>query len=189
MFKKILSYGAVAGLIVGTELFSVAVTMNGHIQGPYGLVLGYATMLVALSAVFIAIKRHRDTDLGGIIKFWPAFGLGVGISIVAGMLYVLAWEAALAVTQMDFAGNYAKLMIQEQVAKGVSGEALAKFTAEMERFKTDYANPLYRVSMTFAEIFPVGLLVSLVSAGLLRNSRFLPLRRVASPTGREGIKA
>jgi len=31
--------------------------------------------------------------------------------------------------------------------------------------------------MTFIEIFPVGVLVSLVSAGLLRNSRFLPVRR------------
>jgi hypothetical protein len=157
MFKKMLSYGTVAGLIVGIELSVVTITMNGHIQGAWGYALGYVTMLVALSAIFIAIKRQRDLELGGVIKFWPAFGLGLGISI--------------------FAGTYAKSMIQQQVAHGVSGEALAKFTAEMEQFKVQYANPLYRLPMTFAEIFPVGLLVSLVSAGLLRNSRFLPLRR------------
>lgn len=177
MLKKILAYGAVAGLIVGVELSVVTVTMNGHVTGPWGYVLGYATMLVALSAVFIAIKRHRDTDLGGVIKFWPAFGLGLGISVVAGIVYVAAWEATQAITHMDFAGTYAKTLIQEQIAKGVSGEALAKFTAEMERFKTQYADPLYRLPMTFAEIFPVGVLVSLVSAGLLRNSRFLPVGR------------
>ena len=47
----------------------------------------------------------------------------------------------------------------------------------MEVFKTMYANPLLRLPMTFVEIFPVGVLVSLVTAGLLRNSRFLPMRR------------
>jgi hypothetical protein len=47
----------------------------------------------------------------------------------------------------------------------------------MEAFKVQYANPMYRLPMTFVEIFPVGVLVSLVSAGLLRNSRFLPFRR------------
>jgi hypothetical protein len=177
MLRKILSYGTVAGLIVGVPLFGLTVAMNGHPPTSYGVVAGYLTMLVALSAVFAAIKRHRDADLGGVIEFWPAFGLGLGISVVAGVFYVLAWEAALAVTHMDFAGGYAKILIEQQKAKGVTGEALANFTAEMERFKAEYANPLYRLPMTFAEIFPVGLLVSLASAGLLRNSRFLPARR------------
>jgi hypothetical protein len=81
---------------------------------------------------------------------------------------------------MDFADSYARVMIAEQQAKGVSGDALAKLTADMERFKTDYANPFKRLPMTFAEIFPVGVLVSAVSAGLLRNRRFLPPRGVPS---------
>ena len=176
MLRKILSYGTVAGLIAGVSLS--VLTVASHTPTSYGMVLGYLTMLIALSAVFAAIKRHRDADLGGVIRFWPALGLGLGISVVAGVFYVLAWEVTQTVTHMDFASDYARLVIEEQRAKGVSGEALAKFTAEMERFKVDYANPLYRLPMVFAEIFPVGVLVSLVSAGLLRNSRFLPARRV-----------
>ena len=58
----------------------------------------------------------------------------------------------------------------------MSGPALAQVVAEMERFKANYANPLYRLPMTFSEIFPVGILVSLVTAALLRNRRFLPAR-------------
>jgi len=174
MLKKILSYGVIAGLIVGVPLFALTAAMQGHRSGAYGAVLGYSIMLIALSTVFVAIKRYRDRELGGVIKFWPALGFGLGISVVAGAFYVLAWEAALAVTHMDFAGDYATLLIEQQRAKGVTGEALAKFIAEMQRFKTDYANPLYRLPMTFGEIFPVGVLVSLVSAGLLCNSRFLP---------------
>ena len=175
MFRKILSYGTVAGLIVGIPLSVMVVTMHGH-EEHNGLLIGYATMLVALSAVFVAIKRYRDIDLGGVIGFWPAFGMGLGISAVAGIFYVLSWETAVAVTHLDFASSYAASLIAQKKASGVSGAALAKFVAEMEQFKIQYANPLFRLPMTFAEIFPVGVLVSLASAGLLRNSRFLPAR-------------
>jgi hypothetical protein len=177
MFGRILSYGTLAGLIVGIAMSGLTVALSGHLPSPYGMVVGYLIMLIALSAVFAGIKRYRDVDLGGVIKFWPALALGIGISFVAGIFYVAAWEATVAVTHMDFASSYANFLIEEQKAKGVSGEALAKFTADMEQFKTQYANPLYRLPMTFIEIFPVGLLVSLISAGLLRSSRFLPAQR------------
>ena len=63
------------------------------------------------------------------------------------------------------------------VGEGASAEAIAKLSAEMAEFKVQYANPMFRLPMTFVEIFPVGVLVSLFSAALLRNSRFLPARR------------
>ena len=50
----------------------------------------------------------------------------------------------------------------------------------MERLREQYANPVFRLPITFLEIFPVGLLITLVSAGLLRNSELLPA------VGREG---
>jgi len=179
MFRKILIYGVVAGLIVGVPLSVIVITMHGH-DSRYGMLIGYTTMLIGLSTVFVAIKRHRDTDLGGVIGFWPALGLGLGISVVAGILYVVSWENAVSITHLDFAGHYAAAMIADKKASGVSAAELAKFTAEMEQFKIQYANPLYRWPMTFIEIFPVGVLVSLVSAGLLCNSRFLPARPRAS---------
>ena len=181
MLKKILSYGVVAGLLVGVPLSVITISMSGRTMMRYGMVIGYLIMLIALSTVFVAIKRRRDTDLGGVIKFWPAFGLGLGISFIAGVLYVVSWETACSIAHLDFAGSYAKAMIAQQQAKGVSAEALSKLTAEMEQFKAQYANPLYRWPMTFAEIFPVGVLVSLVSAALLRNSRFLPARHDGRP--------
>ncbi|HEY1614378.1 MAG TPA: DUF4199 domain-containing protein [Rhizomicrobium sp.] len=176
MLRKILFYGLIAGLIVGIPLSALVVTMNGH-EMHYGMLIGYTTMLIALSTVFIAIKQHRDNDLGGVIGFWPALGLGLGISFVASLIYVAVWETTVALMHLDFASGYAKSMIAQKKASGVMGPALAKFTAEMEQFKVQYANPLYRLPMTFIEIFPVGVLVSLASAGMLRFSNVLPARR------------
>jgi hypothetical protein len=179
MLRRILSYGVIAGLVVCIPFVGLMVGWKGPSleHSNLSLILGYTTMLVALSTVFIAIKRHRDQELGGVIGFWPALAIGLGISVIAGIFYVLAWEAMLAITHMDFAGSYAKALIAQKKAQGVSGAALAKITAEMEAFKIQYANPFYRLAEGFTEIFPVGVLVSLVSAGLLCNRRFLPARR------------
>jgi Protein of unknown function (DUF4199) len=177
MLRTILKYGVIAGLIVGACELGTFVAFAGLPPLKYGMLLGYTTMLIALSAVFVGIKRHRDMDRGGVIGFWPALGVGLGISFIAGVFYVLAWEAVQAMTHLDFAEAYAQAVIAQQKAHGASAEALAKLSAEMATFKVQYADPLFRLPMTFAEIFPVGILVSLVSAGLLRNSRFLPVRQ------------
>ena len=173
--RMILTFGLISGLIVGVEMFLVTTSLP--LEGPWSMVVGYLTMLVALSMVFIAIKRRRDRDQGGVIRFWPAFGLGVGISFVAGVLYVASWEATVAYTHMDFASVYSQSVIAQAKAHGVTGDALQKIVDQMQQFKMQYANPLYRWPMTFIEIFPVGVLVSLISAALLRNSRFMPLKR------------
>ncbi|MGO4700643.1 DUF4199 domain-containing protein [Dyella sp. 2RAB6] len=177
MLRTILKYGVIAGLVVGGFELATFVLFSGMPPLKYGMVVGYTTMLIALSAVFVGIKRHRDVDRGGVIGFWPALGVGLGISFIAGIFYVAAWEAVQSMMHMDFASSYANAIIASQKAKGASDEALAKLTTEMEAFKVQYANPLFRLPMTFVEIFPIGVLVSLVSAGLLRNSRFLPARR------------
>ncbi len=175
MMRMILVFGLISGLIVGVEMFLVTTSLP--LEGPWSMVVGYLTMLVALSMVFIAIKRRRDRDQGGVIRFWPAFGMGIGISFVAGVLYVASWEATVSYIHMDFASVYAQSVIAQAKAHGVTGDALQKIVDQMQQFKVQYANPLYRWPMTFIEIFPVGVLVSLISAALLCNSRFMPARR------------
>jgi len=177
MLRTILKYGVIAGLVVGGFELVTFLAFSGMPPLKYGMLIGYTTMLIALSAVFVGIKRHRDVDRGGVIGFWPAFVVGLGVSFIAGIFYVAAWEAVQAMTHMDFATSYANAIIASEKAKGASAEALAKLSADMAAFKVQYANPMFRLPMTFVEIFPVGVLVSLVSAGLLRNSRFLPARR------------
>jgi hypothetical protein len=176
MLRIISFYGLIAGLIVGIEMVAMMTLVKVELPFPWGHIVGYTTMLIALSAVFVGIKRHRDIDRGGVVGFWPALGLGLGISFVASLIYVLAWEISLAVTHVDFMAGYTKMVLAQAKAKGVSPAALAKLAADMKQAEIEYANPLYRLPQTFKEIFPVGVLVSLVSAGLLCNRRFLPAR-------------
>lgn len=180
MLRFILTYGVAAGLIVGIPSFAVAVAFTDKEPLPYGMALGYLIMLVALSTIFVAVKRRRDTALGGVIGFWPALGIGVGISLIASAFYIAAWELAFPIIGTGFLDGYTEAMVAEAAAKGAGPAELAKVRAHWDAFWVSYRNPLVRIPYSFSEIFPVGLLVSLVTAGLLRNPRFLPAREAVA---------
>lgn len=173
MTRIILVYGSIAGAIVGAlMLLGIALTQGNH--GGGSMVVGYITMLLALSFIFVAVKRHRDINLGGVIRFWPALGLGLGVAIVAGLFYVVSWEIYFNATGGDFMDVYTAAQIEARRAAGASEADIAAFAEEMRGMTELYANWWFRMPITFTEIFPVGILISLISAAVLRNPRVLP---------------
>src|SRR5690606_5993692 len=88
MLNTILKYGVIAGVVVAGFMFATFLGFDGIPRMPWGMVIGYATMLIALSAVFVGVKRHRDIARGGVIGFWPAFGVALGIRFIARVFYV-----------------------------------------------------------------------------------------------------
>lgn len=176
MSRIIVIYGLISGLVIVLGILATILGSGGH--APHSSVwLGYLIMLVGLTAVLMGIKQYRDQSLGGVIRFSQALILGLGITVIASIAYVAIWEGYLAITHYDFADQYAAAQLAAKRAAGVTGAAYQQAVAEMEAFKRNYANPLYRWPMTFIEIFPVGVVVALISAALLRNPRFLPARR------------
>ncbi len=172
MFRIMLVYGAIAGVIT-IALMSLGMLLS---EGSGSQLQGYLTMLVVLSLIFVGVKRYRDKDLGGVIKFLPAFGLGVGIAAVAGLFYVLSWEASLHLTDFAWMDDYQQSAIAGYEAKGLTGAELTEKVDALETMMLNYRNPLIRLPITFAEIFPVGLLVALISAAFLSNPKVLPAK-------------
>ena len=180
MLQLILRYGLVAGVIVAAPMLYRMLTATETEAHLGGMLVGYLTMLVALTAVFLGVKQYRDRFKGGVIRFLPAFGVGLGISVVASLIYVLGWEISIAFSKFDFVAWWQHQMIDGARARGATAAELARVTREAEDFAAMYANPVWRTLMTFAEMFPVGLLVSLITAAVLRNPRVLPARAPAA---------
>jgi hypothetical protein len=174
VLRLIFGYGIAGGVIVVVPWAWRAATQPADQLHSDGMLLGYALMLLALTSVFLGIKRYRDHLRGGVIRFLPAFGMGLGISAIASVLYAIGWEAVLAVSGMDFPAVYYKAMEEAARARGASAAELASMAEEAASFARLYANPVLRFGMTFIEMFPVGILVSLLSAGVLRKSSVLP---------------
>ena len=177
MTRIAIVYGGIAGLVViATILIGFAL---GSDHGSGGMLLGYAIMIVALTLIFLGVKRFRDRNNGGVIKFGPALLLGLMIAVVAGIIYAVGWEGYLAATDYSFMPTYIDATIEAKKAAGLAGAALDAEIAKLQAMAESYENPLYRMPMTFLEIFPVGLVIALISAAILRNPKAFPVRVAA----------
>ena len=168
-----MKYALVYGLISGTIVILTMIT-GFELAGPDSFVrtlwYGYLLMLVALTLVFVGIKRYRDIECGGVIGFGRAFLVGLGMAALAGLAYVVIFEIYLAATN--------NRLLDDMIAASAQAER-----ADLESMLLD---PWQRIPLVFLEIFPVGLLVALISAALLRNPRVLPATdRAKSLSGNE----
>jgi hypothetical protein len=176
MKKIILTYGAIAGFVtIGGVILGLALA-KGSESMAFLKDLGFLVMLASFSLIFIGIKRHRDEDLGGVIRFGTAFSLGLGITLIASVIYMVVWEFNLMLTDYAFMNDYASSIIADAREAGGSAAQIETLVADMDDMKANYSNPLFRLPMTFLEIFPVGLLISLISAWILRRSEVLPAK-------------
>ena len=173
-----LIYGAIGGAItIAVITSSIVFDSLNHLQSEW---FGYLVMLAAMSLIFVGVKRYRDVECGGTIRFLPALGLGLGIAVVAGLVYVAGWEGYLATTDGNFMANYAASIVADARSSGASEVEVAATAAQMAQFVEWYRNPLLRLLLTFSEIFPVGLLVALASALVLQFPNVLPAHRSLS---------
>ncbi len=175
----VIRYAATYGLLSGIVIIAIIITglqLADQVTFTGSEWFGYLVMLSALSFIFVGVKRFRDLERGGVIRFGAAFGIGAAIAVVAALAYVMVWEAYLAMTDYAFMDQYIAGIRKAKQAAGLAGDALAREMAPMEEMRVQYRNPLFRLPMTFLEIAPVGLVVALVSAALLRNPRILPSR-------------
>ena len=162
MKKIILIYGAISGLIV------IGVNTLSLDNGLGDVWLGFLVMFIALSSIYVGIKQYRDQHLGGQIQFSTALMVGLGISLVASIVYVAIWEIYSYATNYVFIEHYTNAQIELARSSGLSESELAKAISDAQILRLQYASPLFRLPMTFVEIFPVGVLISIISSALLR---------------------
>lgn len=172
--KYALIYGGLAGaIIVSIISATIAMDLPSHATSVW---VGYLIMLAALSLIFVGVKRYRDVERGGVVSFGRAFVLGLAMAVTAAVIYTIGWEIYLTVSGGDFMAEYTAGIVERMRAEGAPPSAVEAKAAEMRAMAESYRNPLFRMPLTFVEIFPVGLVVALISAALLRNPKLLPAR-------------
>lgn len=175
MKKVIITYGLIAGVIVsGLMLMTQLLLRNATIDMDSSMIIGYTTMVISLSLVFFGIKSFRDQHLKGSITFGKAFTVGILIAMVASLMYSISWEIYIGISGFDFEAWYKQCQMDQLVKDGASQAEIDAAIIQLEEFGNMYRNPVIRFCMVTMEIFPVGLIVTLISAGLLRKKEFLP---------------
>jgi hypothetical protein len=169
MKKIVIVCGLIAGLIVTAMLVTTIIMSkaSGKIEG--SMLLGYATMILAFSLIFVGIKNYRDKYNQGNIRFGKAFRIGLYITLIASTIYVIAWLITYFFFIPEFGEKYTAQMLEELRAGGASRQELDSKAAEMARFTEWYKNPFFNALITYTEILPVGLIISLISALVLKR--------------------
>jgi hypothetical protein len=172
MKKNILVFGAISGIIISTFMgASMAIMGCGAGEpGNGSMIIGFSAMAVAFSFIFVGIKNYRDKQNGGIRTFGRGFLLGFMISLVASTLYVITWGVEFHFFMPNFMDKYSAMQVKELQDSGMSGAALDEALKSIETASYNYKNnPFFFAMYTYMEILPIGILITLISALILKR--------------------
>ena len=169
MKKIVLTFGLISGaLSAGMMLATVPFIKHS------GYLLGYTAIVLSFLLVFFGIRSYRDNVGHGHITFGKGFVIGIAITLISCVFYVVTWEIVYFNLLHGFMDPYFAKMADNARASGLTGAALQAKLDGIQHSRDMYQNPLYNAAMTFMEPFPVGLLITLISAAVLRRKSPAP---------------
>jgi len=163
MKKTILSFGLISGLILGLFIIFVSLLHTGN------MIWGYTAQVIAFSFIYAGIRNYRDKYNDGLISFGKAFRIGLGITLIGATFYVIAWCIDFYCFIPDFMEKYAAALIKDARASGLTGAALEKKIAGINKMGDLYKSPVMVVLFTYAEVLPVGIVISLLASLILKR--------------------
>jgi Protein of unknown function (DUF4199) len=166
MRKIVLTFGLIGGAVMSL-IMVLTVPVMDRIGFDKSMVIGYTSMVMAFLMVYFGVRSYRDNVLGGTITFGRAFGVGLLITLVASLCYVATWEVLYFTNGSEFMAKYSAYALEQARLGGATEVQVAAKAKEMADFSALYQNPLVNAAITLIEPLPVGLLFTLLSAGLL----------------------
>jgi hypothetical protein len=182
MRRTVLTFGLIAGGILSAMML-LTIPFVDEIGFDRSELLGYSTMVLAFLLVFFGVKSYRDNVAGGTVGFGRAFAVGALIVVVSAVCYVATWQLVYYKLAPDFGEKFQAHMVEEARASGDTPEEIQEKVAKIERNMELYQNPAINVAISFIEPLPVGLVLALISAGILSRRRRERGAGLAAATG------
>ncbi len=170
MKKTVLTFGLISGAVSSVLMLSNALLLD-RIGFDKGVIVGYTGIVLSFLMVFFGIRSYRENVGGGQITFGRALSVGLLITLISCVFYVVTWEIVYFKLMPGFAEKYTNYMMEQVRASGASQQVIDAKMQEMSSMKALYDNPLFNAAITFLEPFPIGLIVSLISAAVLRRRK------------------
>jgi hypothetical protein len=179
MKKIVWTFGLISGAIISVLMFT-SITLVDRLGLEHSMVLGYSIMVAAFLLVYFGIRAYRDNVGGGQVGFGRAFSVGMLIMLISSTCYVATWEVMYHTLMPDFLDKYSAHELAKAKEAGASQQELDRQAREMAEFKEQYKNPLVSIAFTYMEPLPVGIVMTLVSAGMLSRRQRDPDVQVKS---------
>src|SRR5579871_2695440 len=184
MKKTVLTFGSISGVMIAV-LMNGALLLSNKIGPGHSMALGYTIMVASFLLIYFGIRSYRDNTLAGQISFGRGFACGILITLITTICYVATWEILYFNFMPHFMDSYFAAQIHKVQSSGLDPATTAAKVAAIQRSQQLYQNPLVNMAYTFMEPLPVGLLITLISAAILR--RKAPLEPASAPPSHESI--
>jgi hypothetical protein len=168
MKKDVLTFGLISGFITSV-LMGFSLLIADKIGSGHSMILGYTIMVASFLLIYFGIRSYRDNTLDGQISFGRAFACGILIALITCVCYVAMWEILYFNFMPHFMDSYFAAQIHKVQSSGLDQATTAAKIAEIQRSQQLYQNPFVNMAYTFMEPFPVGLVITLISAAILRR--------------------
>ena len=169
MKKAVLTFGLISGLIMSVLMGGSLLLADKIGSGHNSMVLGYTMMVASFLLIYFGIRSYRDNTLAGQISFGRAFACGILITLISSVCYVVMWEVLYFNFMPHFMDGYFAAHIHKLQSAGLDAATTAARVAAIQHSQQLYQNPLVNMAYTLMEPLPVGLLITLLSAALLRR--------------------
>ena len=169
MKKTVLTFGLIAGVMISVLMDGSLILANKFGSSHNGMLLGYTMMVASFLLIYFGIRSYRDNNLDGQISFGRAFSCGILIALITTVFYVATWEILYFNFMPHFMDSDWAAQIAKVQARGLDPATTAAKVAEIQHSQQAYENPLINMAYTFMEPLPVGLIITLISAAVLRR--------------------
>jgi uncharacterized membrane protein (DUF485 family) len=168
MKKTILIFGLISGAVAALTM-QATLPFSDSIDSTRAYILGYTSIVLSLLLVFFGVRSYRENVNAGRLTFGRGFAIGILITLISSACYVASWELIYFKLKPDFGEKYAATMVKRVRESGANQQKIDEAVRQAHEFKRMYDKPAYNMGLTFMEIFPVGLVITLISAGILRK--------------------
>lgn len=165
--NAMLRYGLIGGVVLCVPMFGPMLLFG--LQPEWmrlGEIIGYTSMVLCMSATWFAMRHEQQRR--GALGFSRLFGVGVGVSAVAGLLFGLVTMLFYALAGDALPEALIEYYQAQARAPGVSPEDSARQLAEIESMRPFFFNEALQGAVMFATVFVIGVVVSVVAALQLR---------------------
>lgn len=168
MKKTVITFGLLSGAVAAALSF-LTLPFAERIGFDRMLIVGYTVIVASMLFVYFGVRSYRDNVLGGRVTFGKAFAAGTLITLISSVCYVVGWLVLYYGFMPDFADQYAAYLVESVRANGGSQAEIDTAVKQGQDAVAMLENPFINAAVSFTEPLPVGLLVTLISAAMLKT--------------------
>ncbi len=154
------------GLLSGLANISLSIFNWYLIAQPFGYsaseTFGYLSIVVALMFIPIGIKYYKEKLNDQMISFFEAFKIGIGIALISSIITFFYSTVYFMVLGDEFI---------EWSQKGLSASELAAVQNQLESLPDFVLSPWFQGLLMFVTVFLIGLVITLISAMILKSKK------------------